>query len=338
MYPRQRVLWALLSYGIAGGCLYWVFHDLQFSELARSFRAIIWWWILPAIILDLLSYVCAAWEWQLLLQPIGRLSLWQTTKAIFAGRFANDVLPVHAGYVIRVYLAARWLGRGLAAVIPSLLIERLFDGLWLAIGIGLVALFFPLPLQMARAGAVLGGVILAGALAVTWMIVRKKGEVPGQTAPAPTWGRPLRHLYFLFHDLENGIRSIGKSGLLLAALGLSVLKLVLQALSLIAVLQAYGFDFSVWVDLAVFMITYIGISLPSTPASLGVFQLFCVAGLCFFGVPKPIASSCALVAYLVLTAPLAIAGFVAVAQSGLTLRQVRQEIAQWKSNGPQRRE
>ncbi|MGH7968703.1 MAG: hypothetical protein ACREIC_08260, partial [Limisphaerales bacterium] len=69
---------------------------------------------------------------------------------------------------------------------------------------------------------------------------------------------------------------------------------------------------------------------PSTPAGIGVFQLVCVAGLRFFGVPRPAASSFSLLAYIVLTAPLTIAGFFAAAQSGLTLAQIRREIAQWK--------
>ncbi|HTL56671.1 MAG TPA: lysylphosphatidylglycerol synthase transmembrane domain-containing protein [Candidatus Limnocylindrales bacterium] len=330
----ERALGVLLSYGIGIGCLYWILHDIRFSDLVQSLRTVSWWWILPAMALDLLVYVCAAWEWQLLLSPVGHLTLGQTAKALFAGRFANDVLPVHAGYVVRIYLAARWLGSGIAAVIPSLLIERLFDGLWLAIGIGFVVLFFPLPQQLARTGEVLGGVILSGGVVVSWMVLRRKHDRGDEQPRSPMlhW-KPVRQLQFLFENLENGIRSIGQSGLIVIALGLSILKLILQALAFLAVIQAYGFGFSLWVNLTVFLITYIGISLPSTPASMGVFQLFCVEGLRFFGVPKPAATACALVAYVVLTAPLAIAGFIAVAQSGLTLRQVRREVAEWRSKG-----
>src|ERR1041385_4925818 len=130
MERTKRVLWILLSYGIAAGCLYWVFHDVRFSELVASLRTIAWWWLVPSVVLNLLVSVCAGWEWRLLLRPVGNISLTRSIQALFAGRFANDVLPVHAGYIIRIYLAARWLGCSIAAVIPSLLIERLFDGIW----------------------------------------------------------------------------------------------------------------------------------------------------------------------------------------------------------------
>ena len=118
---------------------------------------------------------------------------------------------------------------------------------------------------------------------------------------------------------------------MLTALGLSILKLIIQALAFLAVLEAYDFPFSIWVKLTVFLIAYIGISMPSTPASMGVFQLFCVAGLQFFAVPKPAASGFALVAFVALTAPLSLAGFWAVTRNGVTWRQMREAIRRWKS-------
>jgi len=63
---------------------------------------------------------------------------------------------------------------------------------------------------------------------------------------------------------------------------------------------------------------------------VGVFQLLCVAGLRYFGVSKPTASAFALLAFVVLTAPLTLAGFVAVTRSGLSLRQIRHEITALK--------
>jgi uncharacterized membrane protein YbhN (UPF0104 family) len=326
----KRYAWNLLSYGIAAACLYWVFHDISLSALLQSMVGVRWSWLVPAVVLVLLVYVCAGWEWHLLLRPSGNLSVRRTTQAIFAGRFANDVLPVHAGYVIRVYLASRWMGSGVAAIIPSLVIERLFDGLWLAVGIGFLTMFFPMPAELAHAGKFLGGVILGGAVVVGWMTLRKRNEHLRKPGASLRW-KPLHEVLCFIRELEQGVRRIGRSYIILGALGLSILKLILLAAAFLSVLNAYNFTLSFWAKLAVFMLTYVGISVPSTPASLGVFQLFCAAGLKFFGASKPAAGGFALLAYVVLTAPLAIAGLVAISRSGLTLRQVREEIRQWRS-------
>lgn len=326
-----RWLSSLLSYAIGLACLYWVFHGVPLRQLLDSLAGVRWWWLVPAVILDLAVYLLAAWEWRLLLSPVAKITFWQTTQALFAGRFANDVLPVHAGYIIRLYLAARWSGSTLAMVVPSLLIERAFDSLWLALGIGLTSLFFPLPPEYLRMGEVLGGLILVAIGFVIWLVLRNTRPKASSAVPQrwPGWKLIRKSTEFL-HKVAEGVHSLGRSRLVLLALALSVLKLVVQCLTFLALLSAYGFTFSIWVRLALFLIAYIGISLPSTPAAVGVFQLFCTAGLRFFGVPRPAATGFALLAFVVLTVPLALAGFWAITRVRLTVPEIRRELTRWR--------
>jgi len=319
-----------LSYGVAGVCLYWVFHGLSLAELLRSMVGIDWRWVALSLVLNFSVYVCTGWEWQLLLQPVGRLSFGRAFQAVFASRFANDALPVHAGYVVRIGLTCRALGSSVAPVVSSLLIERIFDVFWLVLGIGLTTLFFPLPSEVARAGDILGGGLVASLALIAWLVLK-----PHRTTEPPSHGWLSRWRFVarvrLFLDrLAQGIRSVGTSGVALAALGLSVAKLALFCAAFLLLLKAYGFSLPTWVSLAVFLIAYAGISMPSTPAGIGVFQLVCAAGLRFFGVPRAAASSFSLLAYVALTAPLTIAGFFAAAHSGLTLARIRREWAGWK--------
>ncbi len=342
-----RAAWVrgLVSYGLAGGCFYWIFHDVNWRELWDSLASVNWWWVPPAIILDLATYVSVAWEWHFLLRPVGRLSLSQLCEAVFAGRFANDVLPVHMGYIIRVYLVARWLDAGVAKIVPSLLVERLFDGFWLALAIGFTAFFIPLPKELVRAGEILGAVIIFGAGLTGFLLFRgarsgpklqcprsqlpilpadvQKSQ-PGNRPPGLRW---LGKAVAFVSRLVDGIRGIGQSPWLAPAVALSVLKLVLQAMTFLCLLRAYRFELPFWVQLAIFLVACVGIALPSTPASAGVFQVFCIAGLRLFEVPKPVATGFALLAFVLITAPLAVTGFFAFARSGMSLRGLRSKAA-----------
>ncbi|HXT11928.1 MAG TPA: lysylphosphatidylglycerol synthase transmembrane domain-containing protein [Candidatus Angelobacter sp.] len=317
----------LLSYGVAGVCLYWVFHNLDFRQMFHSFAGVNWWWVPAAMVLQLFVYVVAGWEWQVLLRPIGRLSVAQTTQAVFAGRFANDVLPVHVGYVIRIYLVSRWTGASIAAVTPSLLIERLFDGFWLALGIGLTAFFLPLPSALVRAAEIWVGIIVFGLVTGAIILLCKPSRQGSQTSHAAS-GKGFRKFRAMLSQGLEQIRLIGHSRLLPAGFALSLLKFAVQCLAFLCLLRTYHFQLPLSAQMAVFLVAYVGLSMPSTPASVGVFQLFCIAGLEIFHVPKPVAAGFSWLAFVVINLPLSLAGFIALAQSGLTLRQVRTQIRQ----------
>lgn len=332
--PRTTGYWVriLASYLVAGGCLFWVFHDIQLHQFLRGMAHIRWWRMALCVILEFLAYFCVAWEWQLLLRPAGTLPLRRAAQAVFAGRFANDALPLQLGYLVRALLAARWMGVGLVAIFPSLIVERLWDGLWLAAGIGLAALCLPLPPSVLRAADVLGILVLAGTVATVLVVLfagKSDEDHPAQTHS--DW-KLVRRIQAAIQRLAGGVRDIGRSGFLPAVLGLSLLKLGLQAAAFLGLLWAYGLYLPVSVGLAVFLVGYLGVCVPSTPAGTGMFQLFVVTGLTLFGVSKSVAAGFALVAFVAITAPLAVAGFFALAQSGLRLRQVRAEAG--KSNHP----
>ncbi|HSU53439.1 MAG TPA: lysylphosphatidylglycerol synthase transmembrane domain-containing protein, partial [Candidatus Dormibacteraeota bacterium] len=303
-----------LSYTFAAACLFWIFHNVPFGDVLRSITRINGWLVAVAVLFDLAVYLCAAWEWQLLLQPLGRLPFWRTAQALFAGRFANDVLPVHAGYIIRIYLVSRWLKQSISAILPSLFLERFFDGSLLVLCIGGSLLFFPLPPKLVRTGEILGALILVGGIALAFITWRRARTPKPEKQPA--W-KVTRALSDFLQQITDGIRAVALPRLLLPAFALSVAKLLGQAAAFLLLLWSYGFSFPFWTSIIVFLVAYVGVSVPSTPAGAGVFQVFCVAGLRFFGIPKIEATSFALLSFVILTAPLAIAGFIAFAQTGL---------------------
>ena len=104
-----------------------------------------WGSVALAVVVDVLSYVTQAVRWRLLLRPVGRLSWLDATQAIYAGLFASEVLPMRPGELVRAYAVARRLRTDVASVLPSIMVERLFDGIWLVACVGLTAMLVPLP-------------------------------------------------------------------------------------------------------------------------------------------------------------------------------------------------
>jgi len=121
----------LLGYALSIGCLLWVLHGYRFNDLMPAILSLDWRWVSVAILADLAVYVAHGWRWNTLLAPVVRLRLWRTVQAIFIGLFANEVLPLRAGELIRCYLLAHWSDLRLSLSFASAAVERLIDGVWM---------------------------------------------------------------------------------------------------------------------------------------------------------------------------------------------------------------
>ncbi|MHB8079638.1 MAG: lysylphosphatidylglycerol synthase transmembrane domain-containing protein [Candidatus Krumholzibacteriia bacterium] len=326
---RER-LRALLGWLFAVACLVWIFHDLKPAELRRSLHGLRWWWVAPAVAADILSYFCQGARWSLLLRPLGRVSPLRATRAIYAGLFTNELLPLRAGEVVRSYLVSRWTGASIARVVPSIAVERLFDGFWLSIAFALAALSVRLPRELARAADVMGALVLAGAVLLAIVTLRR----PRAEAAAPPAGRGLtgrlRRLAGRFlHELRAMARAPGFPAAALVSVGV----LVGQALAFWLVMVACGLPLSIWAGAITLMIVHLGTALPNAPGNLGSYQFFCVVGLALFGIGKAEAAAFSLVVFVLLTVPLWALGFFALRGSGLSLGRVRREAGDWLRPG-----
>jgi glycosyltransferase 2 family protein len=343
-----RVIRNMLGYMVGAACLWWLFRDLPAGRLVHTIAHIHWWRLALCVALALAVYLCVAWEWRLLLRPVGSIRYRLAAQAVFAGRFATDVLPMHVGSLVRAFLTARWMRVALTATLPSLIMERVFDGLWLAVIFGLVSFNARLPPGLVHArnvllGSVLGGLGIAAVAVLVGRRLPRSGSSRGAEAPAVTQAPvrgPLTRLVRLVElvlgfvgRMTDGMRNIIRSKLLAAVLTLALLKLVIQGLAFLALLWAFGIRLSLGSQLEVFLAGYLGMCIPSTPAGTGLFQLFVVAALGALGVPKPVAAGFSLVSFAVLTIPPALTGFFALAHTGLTLRQIRRGGQQDSSFG-----
>lgn len=321
----SRWIKSALGYVVALVCLIWVFHGVRVDQILKNMTAINWWWIALAVLCDILGFVSQGLRWQLLLRPIGDVSMVQTTQAIYAGLFVSEVLPMRFGELARAYLVSRWISARFSSTIPSILVERLFDGVWLALGIGLTAIFIPLPRDLVEAGNILGIIVLVFTGMFIYVVFRKKALPEGTDKKSLSW-KPLRLVISFIGRMNTGLRDIGMSPLFYASFGISVFILFFQALAFWLVMLAYGLSAPFWVGAVVFLIVHLGTAVPNAPANVGTYQFFCVIGLTMFGIEKTLATGFSVVVFVLLTIPLWVIGFFALSRSGTTLYTIRSEV------------
>jgi glycosyltransferase 2 family protein len=319
---RRRVR---LGYVLAALCLVWVFYDIEPARLWNQIGAIHWGLVVLAVGVDILAFVCQGLRWQLLLRPLGQTSVWKTTEAVYAGLFVNEVSPLRAGEALRIFLMARRLKVPVLAVVSTVTIERLFDGIWVAFGISMISLSIPLPRPLLRAANIFD-IVLFGAILLFLALALHR---PAAAAPAP--GGPRSKFWqwigSSWQHFRTGLHQVSFSSHFFFSWSVSLFVMFFQALSFWLLARAYGLHLSFWAGVAVFIIVLLGTAIPNTPGNVGAYQFFTVVGLSIFGVEKTLATGFSVVAFVLLTAPLLLLGFVAVTRSGLTLATLRTKLA-----------
>jgi uncharacterized protein (TIRG00374 family) len=318
---------AVPGYAIALACLLYVFHGVQIQGLVESLKNIHWWWIVGAVILDTASYVCQGTRWSLLLHPIGRISAIEATEAVYAGLYVNEVLPMRLGEILRIYLVSRKTHARFSTVVPSVLVERFFDSVWLALAFGITVLAVPLPKYLVDSEEILGFTALGATALFIYLVFRRKKPGPESRDDTKRHWNPLQWISGFLEKMAGGIRDIGRSRFFYSSFGVSLLLLLGQIFSYWFVMHAYGLELSFWRGAAVFLIVHIGTLIPSAPSNVGTYQFFTVVGLTIFGISKTMATSFSVVVFLVLTIPLWIIGLLVFMRLGLSLKKIRSEIS-----------
>ena len=308
--------WApqVLGYSLSAACLLWVLHGYPIDQLIPAIRDLDWRWISVAVISDLAVYVVHGWRWNTLLRPVIRLKLWRTVQAIYIGLFANEVLPLRVGEVIRCYLLSHWNDLRLSVGVASIALERLIDGFWMLVAFLITAAFVKgIPENLVILVSVIGALLILGGVVLLWVILHK--QEAHAAAGESRWSSTLRHVIEGLH-LMGDLRTLGSTALI------SLLYLVLQMFSVYALLKAYKTDYSFWVAAGVLTIVRILTVVPNAPGNLGLVNLACVEALRLFEFEQDEAKTFSIIYFGALTLPLLLGGAIATALSGLNLGEI----------------
>jgi uncharacterized protein (TIRG00374 family) len=312
---------------VSVACLTWWINGISWIELWEDIRELDWRWVTVAAIADILIYVVQGWRWSLVLLPVAPVSSWSSVGAIFVGLFANEVLPLHAGELIRCFLMARWSKIPVSVTMASALIERIFDGVFLIAGLFLTLRYIRrFPLSHVHARAI--GIITTGSISLAVLIILGAALL----AIAMFWREQTldalldARLFSWAHVFIEDLHLIGHSRYLYFSAAVSIPYLLMQIVPIYAIMQAYGFDTVSWAQAGALMVLLrLGGVLPQAPGNIGLFQVVSTLVLTLFGAPAAMARRFAFILFAVVSVPLLIVGFIALVASGAKMGDIHRE-------------
>ena len=316
--PRRKLpSWTLqaLGYCLSAGCLAWVLHGHSLTKLGQDIRSLNWWWVTAAVLCDLLVYVVHAWRWNILLEPVAKLRLWRTVQSVYVGLFANEVLPLRAGELIRCYLLAHWSGLNLSVVFASAAIEWLLDGFWLLAAFTIATIFVKkIPEDLTVVVVLVCALVVIGAVSLVWVAMHEQHARMG--IRESRWDTVLRHVV-------EGLHLMGNRRTLIRTALVSLVYLLLQYLTVYALMRAYVLDYSFWVAAGVLTIVRLATVVPNAPGNIGLFNIACFMAMKLFELGDNDATTFSTILFGAMTLPLLIGGAVATALTGSNIGEIR---------------
>lgn len=310
--------WAAQTAGylLSAICLVWVLHGYPIKEeLIPALQELDWRWISLAAACEVTAYFIQSWRWKVLLQPVIRLGFWRTAQAIYVGLFANEVLPLRTGELIRCYLLAHWNNLRISLSFASAAVERVIDGLFMvACFLFTAGMIRGIPHELTILVRIMAGVLILGCIALAWLIRQRLDSHP--SLQEGRWALVFRHVV-------EGMHLMGNARTLLTTVGISFLYLLIQFVSLWAVMKAYELDLSLWAAAAVVTVIRLWTAVPNAPGNVGFLNAACVVALKGLDVEPKVATTFSIILFGVWTLPIVLLGALATALTGSNITELR---------------
>ncbi len=346
---------------------FWIGILISIVALAFAFRQVdfqdVWaalagvnYWLLAASLVPLVAFMLLrAFRWRLLFYPETGLRIRNLTAVIAVGYLLSNVFPARLGDVARAYLIGDTEDVSRSTAFSTVVAERVLDALLAVAGFVIVIPFAPLPDWMVRSGLVVGAAVLVALVGFVILVRRRAWTLrllnhilrllhwPSQERMDRFWeGLSLRTrigalarfpwvdragLVGLADSLIDGL-----SGITTARLGLPLLLWSVVIWADIAVfywltLLAFDPGQPFVAGLAVSSITALGMTVPSSPGYIGVFEALAREAMVLFGMAPGPALSYALVAHAVVYVVYTLLGLGGMAVQNLSYAEIQRRIS-----------
>lgn len=321
MRPNIKHVLVVAGLALSALFLWFALRNVDGETLWNAMRRTEPAWISPF----LLSLVAFCWlksaRWAVLLASSRHIQARELVAPVVIGYMGTGLMPMQLGELARAYLAATSLGMRMAAVLASLLIERILDVMVLLLILALVAVFGAgLSAEYQRYGIICAVVVVCAGIAL-WSYAAHTQRFIAAV------GRVLR---ILPQSIQARIVDQLKAG----ATGLQILRETRRfwLLATLSLLQWACMCLCTWISLAaigqfvhpiaalaVLATTIVSMTLPSGPGYVGAIQLAYVLALAPFGVAASDALAASFFYLATLWVPLVLVGLVLLHRRGLRL-------------------
>lgn len=278
------------------------------DELLASLAGVRVGWLVVAIAVEFIALWVRGMRWRLILHSTVRVRDRDAVAMLLIGYAANNVLPLRAGELVRAQLLYNRHGTGRLATLGTIVVERIFDVLVLALFLASAVAATEvdsalrssalLLLVLASAAAVCVAVLAAWPRA-TELLVRMLGVLPAGIRPRARAA---------LGSFLGGLSALRGGRAWLAVAAASTVSWALEAAAYWVVGLAFGLPVGPLAYLAVCGAANLALAVPSTAGGIGPFEYFTGLMLRTYGATAVVSTAYALVLHALLLVPVVVVG------------------------------
>jgi len=303
---------------------------IEWPEVIDPLREINCLFLLPAILVLLLTLVVRAIRWHYLLRPIKLATLYNLFAATTIGFMANMLLPARVGELIRAYILGQREQISKTAALASVFLERLWDVIILLSFLALLVITRSIRREILVDQRLLGiGYIslgLIGLIFLSLILIRHKAQPISDrvaTMIAPFSRQLAERIRGIINSFTQGLVTLRMDRNLVNIIFWSLTLWITAGLSLHLILFAFDLHLPLPVPFFLLILQAFGVALPSSPGFIGTYHAATVAGLTMLGIPRGQALSVAIVMHASFFIPMVLLGLGLLWMEGISWKQLR---------------
>ncbi len=323
----KKHLKIVISFLIVALLFYFLFRKLDFELFEKYLTEGNKLLILLGFLVYLSSFAVRAMRWKVLLKHIGSFKIRELAPVIVAGYAVNNVLPVRIGEIVRAAIAGKLFKISIPATFASVFVERIFDGLTIALILSVTIFFYPFQENMKTLA---WGASLFFALLFLFALVSAFSSKPLEFVRFLR-GKSPDFLGFFFDFAEKflkGAASLDSWKKIVATFSLSLCVWAFELAVYLLISAAFGVKIPFVGCLVMLCAANLGMLAAPTPAGLGIFQGAIVFALESFDVPYEQRMAVALILHATQIVPTTIIGFIWIWVKNLKIGKIESETFQ----------
>ena len=351
---KSIIISLIIGIIISALAFYLAFRNVPIADLLVYIVSINYFWIFPAVLVVLTSFILRVFRWQIILESAGKVSFWQAFHPLMIGFMINCILPGRVGEVARPAVLNKKENIPFSTGLATVAAERVFD-------VSILIIFFAALLatvhidpnldivfgkyHLNRETLVTAGggtfklllLLIAGIIMVSFGKTRKAINSLIMSIPhlfffaGPEFKAKIKKkgcltLVSFVENFASGFALVRHPSKVCICIGLSVLIWGLAGFSYYLMAQGCpGIELSFTEIFAVMIIICFFIALPSVPGFWGIWEAGGVFALALFGVSSKDAAGYTLVNHAIQMFPVIIVGLVSAMVTSINILQVSYE-------------